>query len=130
MTIKDNPIDTTIDEIDLNLDQFHGTEHYYKHFTGLKYTDGIKYLADKTNCYWFLDIIASYQMDEKVKSCHFQIWTLKLNKSGSLVDAVVTMKEDTYEPDKVSQEILHTDFPLDEIEVLCIDGVILLKSEY
>lgn len=110
-----------------DLDQFTGTEHYYKHFTGLKYTDGIKYLADKTNCYWFIDIIASYQMEEKVRNCPFQIWTLQLGVGGK---ASVTMKEDTNEPDKVSQVVEYTDFPLAEIEVYCINGVILLKSEY
>ena len=133
MTIKDNPIDTTVDEIALNLDQFHGTEHYYKHFTGLKYTDGIKYLADKTNCYWFIDIIASYQQSKLtdafgyVKDIHFQIWRLRITENSK---GLVTMSEDIDKPILVSQCIEYTDFPLDEIEVLCIDGVILLKSEY
>lgn len=118
---------------DLNLDQFHGTEHYYKHFTGIKYTDGIKYLADKTNCYWFIDIIASYQqqgfLDRSgvIKDIPFQIWKLKTNEAGG---ALVTMREDTNRPSMISHAILHTDFPLDEIEVYCIGGVILLKSEY
>lgn len=118
---------------ELNLDQFTGTEHYYKHFTGIKYTDGIKYLADKTKCYWFIDAIASHQQSNltdafgKVKDCHFQIWTLRVFKDRT---AVVIMKEDTDEEPRVSQEIEYTDFPLDEIEVYCIDGVILLKSEY
>ena len=127
---------------DLNLDQFTGTEHYYNHLgrqvTGIKYTDGIKYLADKTNCYWFIDIIASYQESYlndafgKVKDCHFQIWKLKvIGKSESKqIDALVTMREDTDEEPRVSQSVLYTDFPLDEIEVYCIDGIILLKSEY
>jgi len=126
MTIKDNPIDTTVD--DLNLDQFTGTEHYYKHFTGLLFTDGIKYLADETKCHWFIDIVASYQ--HKLKDIHFQIWKFKKNKVNSLVGAVVTMREDTDKPVKISQDIFCTDFPLDEIEVYCIDNVMLLKSEY
>ena len=130
MTIKDNPIDTHIDisdEIKKALDQFTGTENYYKHFTGLKYTDGIKYLTDKTSCYWFIDIISSYQTDEKVKNCPFQIWKLKVYKDHT---AVVHMREDTDAPNIVFQELDYTDFSLDEIEVYCIKGVILLKSEY
>jgi len=113
--------------------QFTGTEHYYKHFTGLKYTDGIKYLADKTNCYWFIDIVASYQQSNltdafgQVKDINFQIWTLRVFKDRT---AVVTMKEDTDGEPRVSQDIEYTDFPLDEIEVYCIDNVMLLKSEY
>ena len=122
-----------MDENEMCLDQFHGTEHYYKHFTGLKYTDGIKYLADKTNCYWFIDVIASYQQSNltdafgQVKDIHFQIWKLRVTENSK---GLVTMCEDIDEPILVSQWIEHTDFPLDEIEVYCIDGVVLLKSEY
>lgn len=122
MTIKDNPIDTTVDE---GLMCFTGTENYYRHFTGLKYTDGIKYLADKTNCYWFIDIIASYQ--HKLKDVPFQIWRLDVKFDMS---AVVAMREDTNKPIKVEQMIEYTDFPLAKIEVYCINDVILLKSEY
>lgn len=117
-----------MEESELNLGQFTGTEQYYKHFTGLKYTDGIKYFADKTNAYWFIDIIASYQVMLTVDADFpFQIWTLRVFKDKT---AVVIMKEDTNEEPHVSQEIEYTDFPLDEIEVYCINGVILLKSEY
>ncbi len=119
--------------MELNLDQFIGTEHYYKHSEGIKYTDGIKYLADKTNCYWFIDIIASYQKQRFIDrsgvigDIPFQIWKLQVNEKR---EALVTMREDTNEPVKVSQLIKYTDFPLEDIEVYCIDGVILLKSEY
>jgi len=116
--------------MELNLDQFIGTENYYKHSTGVEYTDGIKYLADKTNCYWFIDIIASYQ--QQYRDLPFQIWTLQLYEAGrvNLFDAFVTMKEDSNKPVRVSQNIVHTDFPLKKIEVYCINGVILLKSEH
>jgi len=110
---------------DLNLDQFTGTSQYYKHFTGLLYTDGIKFLADKAKCYWFIDIVASNQY--KFKNTHFQIWKLKVDENS---EGLVTMKEDTDKPILVSQHIPYTDFPLDEIEVYCIDNVMLLKSEY
>ena len=105
--------------------QFHGTEHYYKHFTGLLYTDGIKYLADITKCHWFIDVVASYQY--KLKDVHFQIWKLRVAEDGR---GLVTMCEDIDEPILVSQWMDYTDFPLDEIEVYCIDNVMLLKSEY
>ncbi|GAH47828.1 unnamed protein product [marine sediment metagenome] len=114
--------------IDLNLDQFTGTEHHYKHSTGLRYTDGIKYLADKTNCYWFIDVIASYQGQLVVDADFpFQIWKIKVNEDKS---ALVTMREDTDNPVIIRQKVGYTDFPLAEIEVYCINNVILLKSEY
>jgi len=105
-----------------DLSQFYGTEHYYKHWLGCVYTDGVKYMAEKAQAYWLLDVVFSYRRKEP-----FQIWELK--KTGTTT-AIVTMKEDTNEPILVSQEIPRTDFPLDEIKLYLIDGVLLLTSEY
>ena len=107
-----------------DLEQFTGTEQYYKHWMGLHYTDGVKYMAEVAGAYWLLDIIASYRRREPL-----QIWTLKVNRESEPM-AVVTMREDAGEPVKVRQEIPYTDFPLDEIKLYLIDGVILLPSEY
>jgi len=114
-------------ELERSLSQFIGTQNYYKHFTGLFYTDGIKYLADKAGSYWLIDLIASWQIYPKVRSCPFQIWELKVNEDRT---AVITMKEDTNEPIKAKQEIQFTDFPLKEIKLYVVDGVLMLPSEY
>ncbi len=39
------------------LEQFYGTEKWYRHFTGLVYTDGIKYLAENAGAYWLIDLV-------------------------------------------------------------------------
>lgn len=114
-----------IEKIKAQLQQFTGTENYYKHFTGIRYTDGVLFLAEELNCFWFLDIIASYQ--HKLRDVPFQIWKVQVNKDNT---GLVTMREDSDQPIKIRQELKYTDFPLDEYEVYCIDGVILLKSEY
>lgn len=119
--------------MEIDLSQFIGTENWYKHPFGITYTDGIKYLVDKAKAYWLLDIVASYQPKHKDK--HFQIWKLTVNKdlspSGSEIrTAIITMREDSNKPIIIKQEIKYTDFPLDEIEFYCIEGVVLLKSEY
>ena len=43
------------------LDQFHGTTKYYRHFTGLFFADGVKHPADRADCYWSIDMVSSYQ---------------------------------------------------------------------
>jgi len=105
-----------------SLSQFIGTEHYYKHWLGKVYTDGVKYMAEEGQAYWLLDAIFSYMRTES-----FQIWELK--KTGT-TSAVLTMKEDTNEPILVKQDIPLTDFPLDFIALWLIDGVLILPSEY
>jgi len=116
-------------EIESDLPYFTGTEEYHKFsiLSNLKLTDGVKYLCDKAQCYWLMDIIASYQnkcnKDEMLK--YFQIWTLTI-KDGK---AIVKCERDT-DDIAITQKIPYTDFPLDSIKLYCIDGIILLTSEY
>ena len=42
-----------------------GTENYWRHLFGLKYTDGVKAHADIAEAYWLIDAIASYQVELK-----------------------------------------------------------------
>jgi len=120
---------TTETNLKTELAHFTGTEQYHKFsiLSNLKLTDGAKHLADKAGAYWLMDIIASYQ-----KQCQkdpmlrdFQLWTLKVEDGVG----VVTCERDTDDV-AIKQEIPYTDFPLDEIKLYCINGVILLTSEY
>lgn len=117
----------TVEELDGKLADYYGTECYHKLSLGnLKCTDGIKALAEEAGAFWFVDIIASYQGEAKVKACPFQVWRVHSEEGNSFVD----MREDSDTPVIVRQELPCTDFPKGEYEVYCIDGVALLKSEY
>ena len=82
--------------IKAELAQFTETENYYKHFAGVKYTDGVKFMAEKLNCFWFLDVIASYQ--PKLRDAPFQIWKIQTNGDQT---GVVTMREDSDQPIRI-----------------------------
>lgn len=113
----------TAEAIETGMAQCIGTEQYWKNsILCFQYTDGIKFMWESCEAYWLLVAISSYKRTEP-----FQIWTLKVNDDKS---AILTMKEDTNEPILVEQKIPYTDFPLDEIEVWLIDGILILKSEY
>lgn len=111
--------------LDDDLRQFTGTERYYQNFTGLRYTDGIHYLAEKAGAYWLIDLVGSYQ--PRLRHVPFQVWQLTVHDDQS---ALVTMREDDGEPTKVRQEIAYTDFPLRTFSWYCIDNIMLLKNEY
>jgi len=104
-----------------------GTASYHKYSTFPFYpviTDGVKAIAEAAGCYWLLDIIGSYQQNKKLDP-YFQAWKLTVNEDDS---AVVNGYNDTTLT--ITQKVEYTDFPLDEIELFLIDGVILLPSEY
>jgi len=112
---------------DLHLEQFIGTEHWYRHFTGITYTDGIKYLADKTGSHWLIDLVASYQCKKKYREQPFQVWILTVNKKDN---TAVVRAEDGNGNVIGTQKISYTDFPLPEIKLFFTDNVLMLTSEY
>lgn len=116
-----------MENLKTKLESFHGTQNYYKHWTGLLlYTDGVRFLAQEAGAYWLIDAIASYQVKKKVRAIPFQLWELEVKNN----EGVLTMKEDCDKPNVVKQEISYTDFPLDKIKLYLIDGILLLPSEY
>ena len=104
----------------------HGSDMYHR-FSPIPgfpvATDGIITLAEAAGCYWFLDVIGSYQTNKKLDPA-FQVWKLEVKDSS----AVVYGYNDTELI--ISQEIPYTDFPLDKVKLFLMDGVILLPSEY
>jgi hypothetical protein len=112
-----------------DLRQFTGSENVYKNFTGLRYTDGVKYLAEKAGAYWLIDAIGSYQRDKRLqieRLQEFQLWTLTVKENVGLLQCF----EDSGVPATLEQEIEFTDFPLPEIKLYVEGGVLLLPSEH
>ncbi len=128
------------------LSQFTGTGGYHRNWTGFLYTDGIEHLAEKAECYWLIDAIASYQ--HKLKRdpdlARFQLWILSVAKEGEReypfieienddMGCVLTCWRDTPKEGvkpPVIQQFEYTDFPLPEIKLYVVDNVLLLPSEY
>ena len=107
---------------------FHGSTILYKHWLGLKYTEGLKHLASETNSYWLIDTIASHQTKpflSDIRLQEFQIWCLQVeNSSGVLICEWDTNQE------ILRQEIEYTDFPLSEIKLYLVEKVLMLPNEY
>lgn len=117
-----------MNDLELQLRQFTGTETYYRHPLGLLFTDGVKFLADSAGAYWLLDVIASYQPQcrKDAMLAEFQLWTLTVNADRS---AVVKCERDA-DDEAFRQEIEFTDFPLREVKLYVCNGVVMLAGEY
>ena len=115
-----------------DLEQFTGTTQYYENTFGLRFTDGVKYLADTAGAYWLIDLVESWQTKHIVKVAPFQVWRLQvdLEKHRAVAECWTDTPDDENSQLIAQQKIPYTDFPLAEIELFCIDGVLLLKSEY
>ena len=111
------------------LTTFTGTMFWYKHslFREFHYTDGVKYLAEEAECYWLIDRIFGLQYEQKaIRGEAFQVWELILNE-----DTTAVLNCGDGNNNNVHTDILSfTDFPLPEIRLFLIDGILLLPSEY
>ena len=110
-----------------DLDQFTGTEQYYFNqlFRAIKYTDGVKYLAEKYGAYWFLDVAFSHAIP-LLKKEEFMTAELTVNDDDS-ADFILTDGNDNI---LARQKIEWTDFPAREIKLFIEHGVALLPSEH
>ena len=123
-----------VNEIEHMLAMCTGSVEYYRYKFArnleIIYTDGINILVEMCKAYWLVDAICSYQR-KNIRSERFQIWTFerKFYKNGKEY-WLLEMKTDTNATVIIKQKISFSDFPLDDIKLYLIDGVLLLPSEY
>ncbi len=113
-------------EIEVNLAQFYGTEHWYRHphFRRYLFTDGMRYVAESCGAFWLLDAIFACQHEPKVKREEFQEWVLKVADRRAVLTCDDGNGRIVY-----TQDIEYTDFPLSEITLYFENSVLCLPSE-
>jgi hypothetical protein len=121
--------DTEMKKFDSNqLNQFIGTEKYYRISRRHLLTDGTKYLAEEAECFWMMDAIASHLSEIGTEDWFVQV---RVTVNGN---RAVMIYEDGNDREHARQEIPYTDFPLNSITLYaCWDQenwVIMLPSEY
>ncbi len=104
----------THNKLESQLSAFCGSQNLYYRSTPIliHYTDGIKWLQANLNCYWLIDIIASYQTTEFKTANDRQFWKLVVIDNS----AVITC-DDGDGNISVTQSIDYTDFPLPELNI-------------
>lgn len=131
--------DTKIDPTQLaaDLEQFSGSEQFYAHWMRrIRFTEGVKFLADNAGAYWLIDLIASWQIKPKVRREEFQVWILTVNRNPPKGKPMAYARcySDTPEPGNTNQlcvqGIPYTDFLLDQIKLWLVNGVLMLPGEY
>lgn len=116
--------------------QSSGTEHYYRHglTRDLMHTDGVEIMCQKLQCYWLVDIVASYI--HRLKKIDDTMFFPKLHL-GKDSTAVFTIDDGGKGDEKphiwITQEIPFTDCTENISLYLSMDEdryVLYLPSEY
>jgi hypothetical protein len=110
---------------------FIGSEVLYRHpLVGIQYTEGVRYVAQKAEAYWLIEMIAFWQEVSAVKDDpmlqEIQFWKLTVQEDHS---ATLICERDSGDV-AVTQQIPFTDFPLAHFQVYYQGGILLLPSEY
>jgi hypothetical protein len=120
----------TADEIAAELSGFYGTEAYHKFnlFAPVLLTDGAAFLAKEAGCFWLMDIIAS-------AVTHYRDNGFAVVRFDCADGAGVVTIENGNGRVLYTQEIEHTDFPMDRADLFVAPAdertwVIMLPSEY
>ncbi|MGA2044139.1 MAG: DUF6876 family protein [Roseiarcus sp.] len=118
-----------------DLDQFLEMGHLHRRgpISSVVYTDGVKYLADEADANWLIDEIVRAQRRPKVAGEAFQTWKLKVEPSQQAVlicRRPAPAGEDGADEVVFKKRIDFTDFPLDEVSLYCVKGMLMLPNEY
>jgi hypothetical protein len=111
------------------LNQFTGSTKLYRHWLrGFRFTEGVRFLAERTRCYWLIDLIAILQV-RALKDAwlrEFQLWELFVKKDRSAILACSRDSEDI----AFREVIKATDFPIAYVHLYVEGGVLMLPSEH
>ena len=111
------------------LKEFTGSTALHRHWLpNFHYTEGVRFLAERTRCYWLIDLIAILQLrawrDAWLRQ--FQLWELFVKKDGSAILACSRDSEDV----AFREVIKATDFPIAYVHLYVEGGVLMLPSEH
>lgn len=117
-------------KLDHELTEFTGTEQYYRHLSGLVYTDGVQFLAATYSTYWLLDQIFFANQPKEIEE--FQVWRLqRVYKSETEpTDAFTLTCEDGNKEVLLTRDIPFSDFTADTVTLWFANGVLYLPSEH
>jgi glutamine cyclotransferase len=117
------------------LNHFTGSDEIFQHWISkMCYTEGVRYLADKTYAYWLVDAIAFVILPRLLKENKDSFYSLEfsVNSDQSAMISVSDGNSNIY----LNYPIKWTDFPIEEKPVnfyLCDSGdyyCLMLPSEY
>jgi prenyltransferase beta subunit len=103
-------------EIIKELENYTGSENFYKDFLGFVLTDGVKKLCDLCNCYWIISDTAVILMDKYKNKEDFIVIDIKVNKDKSCKISLSDGNKNVL----YTQEYKYTDFSLSKYTIWAV----------
>jgi hypothetical protein len=109
-----------------DLAQFTGTEQHYflPMFPAMKYTDGVKYFAERAGAYWFVEFVAMHYYPMSKRE---DFMVIEMRVASNMARIIVT---DGDERQLAAKLIDFTDCPDGVWKFYMEGGVLLVPSEH
>ena len=108
-----------------DLDQFRGGGPHHPHHLGGSYSEGVRYVAEKGKAWWLVGAILSFQRELLARREQFQVWRLRRLASRSVLE----MTDGDSDAPLLRKDIEGMSFPLNDLELIFADGVLMLPGE-
>ncbi|MCP4158757.1 MAG: hypothetical protein GY760_01675 [Deltaproteobacteria bacterium] len=115
------------------LQHFNGSEMFYKiPLIGTRFTDGLKYLANKAECFWLITDASVIAKSLSNRSHFITIDFKRLSgkeREEEQCEAIIKYSDgngNIYEMHRYNI----TDFPLDELRLFFVNNTLMLPGEY
>jgi hypothetical protein len=103
------------------------SDEYYQHgLSKLHYTSGVQSACTRFKCYWFLDVVMSYQTGKFQEDNEFQVWKLQRQSENEFI----AICEDGDDNKIITQLIEFSDFEHDNLTFWFTNRIVILPSEY
>ncbi len=114
-------------ELQEGLNQFTGAIVWYQPllYPQFLYTKGVRYLATNADCFWLLDFIFSNQSLAIITEETFQVWKIERENDK----ASITVSDGNGNIIEVFP-LFNTFFPFKKYTLWCIQGRLILPTEY
>jgi hypothetical protein len=126
-------MNTEVNTLQNNLQQFYGTEQYFQlPLIKTRFTDGVHYLAQQASCFWLITDASVFAKSLMDKSHFITIDFKRLseeerNEKGC--EAIISYGDGN---DTILETHRYsvTDFPLDALRLYFVNNTLMLPSEY
>ena len=96
----------------------------------MRYTDGVRHMAELVGAHWLLDEIQAILPDINVDIYLRRFALVRITRKPHQGGCTIDVLEDDGKPVKIRRVIPQTDFPVGTFEMFIVDNVLHLKSEY
>ncbi|QNT77582.1 hypothetical protein JGUZn3_12030 [Entomobacter blattae] len=114
--------------LDAELKQFSTMGPRSRYLFDMTISEGVKYFADETGCFWLLDEVTLNQHRNGIYSKSYQLWNLTISPLDRTKASLCCFNRNNQ---LLFRKVIERElFPLETMELIVLSNTIMLPTEY